>query len=207
MQELSTAGHIELAAKRAAWFKIIEDYNTSGESQTNYCKKRSIKIDHFAYYLGRWRKANSANTPAVSFMEMQVINTAPQDKWILHVANGISLEVPQTVLMPQLKVASMPAQPIRKGIPGPGLLAEVAINKYQDSLPIYRQTQRFERHGIDIAESTLGDWMSQSAQLLSRLVDLMHTDMLRESHLYGDDTPVPVLAVEKNKKSRLWCYV
>jgi transposase len=104
-------------------------------------------------------------------------------------------------------VAPMPKQPIPKGIPGPGLLAEVVINKYQDSLPLYRQAQRFERHGINISESTLGDWMFQSAQLLAPLVDLMRRDMLRESHLYTDDTPVPVLAAGKTKKSRLWVYV
>ncbi|HSX19593.1 MAG TPA: IS66 family transposase [Gammaproteobacteria bacterium] len=106
-----------------------------------------------------------------------------------------------------VKVAPMPKQPIPKGIPGPGLLAEVVINKYQDSLPLYRQALRFERHGIDIPESTLGDWMAQSAQLLSPLVGLMHDDILRESHLYTDDTPVPVLAKGKTRKGRLWAYV
>lgn len=106
-----------------------------------------------------------------------------------------------------VKIASMPTQPIPKGIPGPGLLAEVAINKYQDSLPLYRQTQRFARHGIDIPESTLCDWTSQTAQLLSPLVKLMHQDQLRESKLHTDDTPVPVLATGKTKKGRLWVYV
>lgn len=106
-----------------------------------------------------------------------------------------------------VKVATMPAQPIPKGIPGAGLLAEVAINKYQDSMPLYRQAKRFERYGIEIPESTLGDWIAQSAQLLSPLVDLMRADMLRESHLYTDDTPVPVLALGKTKKARLWVYV
>ncbi len=106
-----------------------------------------------------------------------------------------------------VKVATMPKQPIPKGIPGPGLLAEVIINKYQDSLPLYRQAKRFERYGIEIAESTLGDWISQSAQLLKPLIELMRDDMLKESHLYGDDTPVPVLASGKTKKGRLWAYV
>lgn len=106
-----------------------------------------------------------------------------------------------------VKVAPMPKQPIHKGIPGPGLLAEVIINKYQDSLPLYRQAKRFERYGIYIPESTLCDWTSQSAQLLKPLIELMRADMLKESHLYGDDTPVPVLASGKTKKGRLWAYV
>lgn len=106
-----------------------------------------------------------------------------------------------------IKIASMPIQPIPKGIPGPGLLAEVIINKYQDSLPLYRQAQRFERHGIDIPESTLCDWVSQTAQLLSPLVNMMHQNQMLETKLHTDDTPVPVLAAGKTKKGRLWVYV
>jgi len=106
-----------------------------------------------------------------------------------------------------VKVAPMPVQPIPKGIPGPGLLAEVIINKYQDSLPLYRQVQRFERHGINIPESTLCDWVSQVAQLLQPLTRIMHQDILCESKLHTDDTSVPVLAKGKAKKGRLWAYV
>ena len=29
--------------------------------------------------------------------------------------------------------------PIEKGLPGPGLLAHVAVSKYADHLPLYRQ--------------------------------------------------------------------
>lgn len=35
--------------------------------------------------------------------------------------------------------APKPAQPIEKGLPGPGLLAQVAVSKYCDHLPLYRQ--------------------------------------------------------------------
>jgi len=41
-----------------------------------------------------------------------------------------------------VKIASMPLQPIDKGLPGPGLLAEVLVNKYQDALPLYSQEKR-----------------------------------------------------------------
>lgn len=45
-------------------------------------------------------------------------------------------------------MAQLPARPIDKGIPGPGLLAQIVIDKYTDHLPIHRQLQRFEREGI-----------------------------------------------------------
>jgi transposase len=107
----------------------------------------------------------------------------------------------------EVKIASMPAQPIPKGIPGPGLLAEILINKYQDALPLYRQSLRFKRHGIDIPDNTMCDWVTQMALLLKPLVILMHEYLINVRKLHTDDTPVPVLAYGKTKKGRLWVYV
>lgn len=66
MQDLTSIDTKNHKTKRAAWFKIIEDYNGSGESQINYCKQRGIKIEHFAYYLSCWRKANVDNVASPS---------------------------------------------------------------------------------------------------------------------------------------------
>lgn len=66
MQDLNTP--IEHAAKRAAWFKIIEDYNSSGQSQVGYCRQHNINNEHFAYYLSRWRLKNTRATKAISFL-------------------------------------------------------------------------------------------------------------------------------------------
>ncbi len=51
--------------------------------------------------------------------------------------------------------APLPARPIERGRPGPGLLAHVLVSKYGDHLPLYRQSQIFERDGIDLDRSTL----------------------------------------------------
>ncbi len=101
MQDLISIENKNYKAKRAAWFKIIEDYNVSDESQTNYCKQRGINTDHFAYYLGCWRKTNTNNTKATSFAELQVADAVP-DKWIINIGHGIKLEVPISSSMQQL---------------------------------------------------------------------------------------------------------
>ena len=46
--------------------------------------------------------------------------------------------------------AALPARPIEKGRPGAGLLAHVVTSKYADHLPLYRQEQIFERHGVEV---------------------------------------------------------
>ena len=66
--------------------------------------------------------------------------------------------------------ATMPNQPIDKGLAGPGLLADILVKKYDDHLPLYRQAEIFTRHGIDISRNTMGDWMMQCADILQPIV-------------------------------------
>jgi transposase len=42
--------------------------------------------------------------------------------------------------------------PIERGRPGPGLLAHVAVAKYADGLPLYRQSAIYAREGIAALE-------------------------------------------------------
>ena len=51
--------------------------------------------------------------------------------------------------------APLPSRPIERGRPGPGLLAHVLVSKYADHLPLYRQSQIFDREGLDLDRSTL----------------------------------------------------
>ena len=64
----------------------------------------------------------------------------------------------------ELVRASKPMQPIEKGLPGPGLLAHVITSKYSDHLPLYRLEGIFWRHGLQIARSTMCDWMAACAE-------------------------------------------
>lgn len=109
----------------------------------------------------------------------------------------------------QVITAPMPNQPIDKGFAGPGLLADVLVNKYDDHLPLYRQSERLARHGIDISKQTLCDWVMQSADVLKPLVDAMKPDLLLSPKLHTDDTVIPVQEEGggKTKKGRLWVYL
>ena len=40
-------------------------------------------------------------------------------------------------------IGELPSRPIEKGIAGPGLLAQIIIDKYTDHIPVHRQIQRF----------------------------------------------------------------
>lgn len=105
--------------------------------------------------------------------------------------------------------AELPSRPIERGRPGPGLLAHVLVNKYADHSPLYRQSQIFQREGIDLDRSTLADWVGKSTALLEPLADAVARHVLKGQALFADDTPVKMLAPGsgKTKTARLWAYV
>lgn len=105
--------------------------------------------------------------------------------------------------------AALPSRPIERGRPGPALLAHVLVNKYADHSPLYRQSQIFQREGIDLDRSTLADWVGKSTALLEPLADAVARHVLKGQALFADDTPVNLLAPGsgKTRTARLWAYV
>jgi len=105
--------------------------------------------------------------------------------------------------------AQKPMQPIEKGLPGPGLLAHVAVSKHADHLPLYRQEGIFERYGVTLSRQTMCDWMRRCAQLVNPLFDLMKERVLKSKIMQTDDTPVGVLdpTLPRTRLGRIWTYV
>ena len=77
-------------------------------------------------------------------------------------------------------IAPMIERPLPKAIVGAGLLAQIIIDKYVDHLPLYRQEQRFKREGVDIAYSTISDWIKNGCALLDPLGEALKKDRYRE---------------------------
>ncbi len=101
------------------------------------------------------------------------------------------------------------SRPIAGGMAGPGLLAHVAVSKFADHLPFYRQSVIYAREGVDLDPGLLADWLGATAALVRPLVDAVARYVLAANKLHADDTPIPVLAPGngKTKTGRLWTYV
>jgi transposase len=97
---------------------------------------------------------------------------------------------------------------IDKGIPTAGLLAQVLVAKYGDHLPLYRQERIFERAGLAIPQSTLGEWVGVCGVRLQPLVDALRDELLQQGVLHADETPVQMLVPGKGKTQRayVWAY-
>lgn len=104
-------------------------------------------------------------------------------------------------------IAAKSPQPIRKGLPGPGLLAHTVLGKYGDHLPLYRQEDILARHGVVIRRSTLCDWIAAAAELARPLWALMREKVLQSRVIHTDDTGVKMLAPGKTKSAKFWAYI
>jgi len=105
-----------------------------------------------------------------------------------------------------VKTTSMPTQLIPKSMATSGLLAYVAVSKYADALPLYRQEQMFKRIGVDISRATLAFWMVQVGRALAPVIALMQQSLLSGNVIHMDETPVQVLN-EPNKKPESQSYM
>ena len=63
--------------------------------------------------------------------------------------------------------APKPRSPIPGSQVSAGMLAHVAVSKYLDHWPLYRQGLVFERMGAVVHRSTMSQWMRKSGELIT----------------------------------------
>jgi transposase len=108
----------------------------------------------------------------------------------------------------QMTTAQKPYQPIDKGLPGPGLLAKIATDKFWLHLPLYRQEQVFRAMSIPIVRSSMCRWLKEIADLLRVIVKRMSTLILKSRVIQSDATTLPVIkkGLGKAHKGYIWVY-
>lgn len=93
---------------------------------------------------------------------------------------------------------------------GNSLLAQIAIDKYADSLPLFRQEQRFERLGVSLSRSTMCDWMMALATFLEPIWKHMSREVLSGTWLRADAASHPVKDATRVRgkvhRGHLWAF-
>jgi transposase len=119
-----------------------------------------------------------------------------------YAADAIAASEPRAVI-----VAPLPAQPIPKSLAAPGLCAWIAMSKYGDGLPLYRQEAILARHGLSISRATLAAWMIRLGELIVPLINLLEEIQLGYDLLQMDETTIQVLKEDgraAQSDSRMW---
>ena len=83
------------------------------------------------------------------------------------------------------------------------------ISKYGDHLPLYRQSQIYERSGIELHRATLASWVGQASFHLRPVVDCLTAALKKSEKLGLDETTVRVLdpGRGKTKTGYMWTLV
>jgi transposase len=115
------------------------------------------------------------------------------------------------VCSPERQTVSAPAPQLAlgKARAGASVLAMIAVSKFADHAPLYRQEGMLARSGLDLSRSTMCGWLGTGAELIRPLVELMQRRILGSKVIQTDDTPVPTLGliIGKTKEARMWSYV
>jgi len=106
-----------------------------------------------------------------------------------------------------IAAATLPAQIIDKGLPAPGLLAQVVVAKHDDHLPLYRQQEIYARSGVHLARSSMAQWVGICGVRLAPLAEALREFVLGHGVVHVDETPVALLAPGKGKTHRAYVWV
>lgn len=108
--------------------------------------------------------------------------------------------------------APRPADLFRNSIATASLVASIINGKYNNALPLERQSRAYRSNGINLATNTMANWVINSTdKYLSLLYDRLH-QLIYENHIiHADETPVKVMRIDnariKNgKKTYMWVY-
>ncbi len=108
----------------------------------------------------------------------------------------------------KLKTSPLTPQVLPQTQVTPSFLATIAVQKFEDALPLERQANIYKkRFGIEFTTTTLSNWMIKTSQLrLQPLIDKLSKMQMHSGYIHADETTLQVLR-EKNKKAQSKSYI
>ena len=100
----------------------------------------------------------------------------------------------------------------QNSIATPSLVASILNGKYNNALPLERQSRAYKSNSINLATNTMDNWVIKSADnYLSLLYDRLHELIYENSVIHVDESPVKVMQIDNkkvknDKKTYMWAY-
>lgn len=175
-------------------------------------KKQPLRLEIPAHLPRRTEVVEPENLPEdakkIGELVTEVLEYEPANIYVRQIVRPkyiVKQDDEETIIV----TANLPALPIHKGNAGASMLAHIAISKFVDHLPFYRQVQMFKRQKLDIPESTIGGWFTATCNLLEPLYEALKNKIFSGNYLQADETPIPVLTKDKpgaTHKGYHWVY-
>ena len=107
----------------------------------------------------------------------------------------------------QIKRGKAPQGAIQRSIAGPTVLAKLIYDKFIQYLPLYRQVNEWERHGLHTNDKNLSNWVIRVAEdWLQPLYDLMKQLLTAKSVLHLDETYSQIIKRSDGKPAQSNAY-
>lgn len=124
-----------------------------------------------------------------------------------HVEYGLAEADGRERTVPSVFAPAAPS-PIEDSRVGPGLLAQILVNKYEQHLPLYRQQAIFERAGLALPRQTMCDWAMAALFNLEPIWCAIRAPIIASPVVLLDDTG---LRCQRGRggtitKAHLWTY-
>jgi transposase len=120
----------------------------------------------------------------------------------LHVQEKLRCRCGETIL-----TAPPPTKVFDKARFGPTFMAQVAISKCADSLPLYRQAKAYRRAGVQVNDSTLGDLFHRTAEIVGPLYERLLRLIREKEIVLADETTQRVQEKGKTRTAWLWSFI
>jgi transposase len=90
----------------------------------------------------------------------------------------------------------------------PSFLATIAVEKFEDAMPLDRQVKKYKkRFGVDFTTTTFSNWMNKTSELrLQPLLEKLKTIQMDSGYIHADETTLQVLN-EKGKTAKQKSYI
>lgn len=138
----------------------------------------------------------------------EVLDYVPADLFVKQYVRPKYVQ-PFTAVNSTIITASLPGRIMEKCMAGEALLAQITVDKYVDHMPLHRQMQRFQRAGVNIAQSTINDWVKAVLNHVAALYEAHKKIVLACGYLHADETPLKVLDDSKKGTTHqgyYWVY-
>ena len=101
------------------------------------------------------------------------------------------------VFTPKLPIS---VQPLERTQAGPGLLAHIAVSKFNDHTPLHRLEQIFARQRIDLSRQRMSEWILRISRELQPIADRIAELIVSKSYFQADETTIKVQMDGKTEK-------
>ena len=107
------------------------------------------------------------------------------------------------------KTTPLSPQMLPKYQVSPSFLATIAVNKFEDHLPLHRQVKIYSsRFGMEFTTTTFSSWMIKGYELvLIFIINLLNEKLMQSDYIQADETTLQVLNEEgrtAKQKSYIW---